>query len=298
MTRILVVDDSAVDRRLVGAVLEQNDEWKIDYAATGKEALAKIEEQYPDAIVTDLQMPEMNGSELVKVVSRRIPVIPVVLITSCGSEEVAIAALKAGASSYSPKSAIKKDLVPNLTTILSVATEQRKQERILMRRTQHSMSFVLENDNSLIGPLVEMLQAQLKGWDEADRLRIGIALDESFVNAMYHGNLEVGSVLRQEDERAYYDLIEKRCLEAPYCDRRIKVDADFGADWMRVTVQDEGPGFDPTTLPDPTDPANLERVSGRGLLLIQTFMDKVEFNEQGNRITLFKKLSHSEEDSD
>ncbi|MEC7430440.1 MAG: ATP-binding protein [Planctomycetota bacterium] len=47
-------------------------------------------------------------------------------------------------------------------------------------------------------------------------------------------------------------------------------------------------------MPDPTDPANLERVSGRGLLLIQTFMDKVEFNEQGNRITLFKKFGTPE----
>ena len=49
MTRILVVDDSAVDRRLVGAVLEQNDEWTIDFAETGREALEKIEENYPDA---------------------------------------------------------------------------------------------------------------------------------------------------------------------------------------------------------------------------------------------------------
>ena len=63
---------------------------------------------------------------------------------------------------------------------------------------------------------------------------------------------------------------------------------------MRVSVHDEGPGFDPTSLPDPTDPANLARVSGRGLLLIQTFMDKVEFNEQGNRITLFKKFGTPE----
>ncbi|MEC8862338.1 MAG: response regulator, partial [Planctomycetota bacterium] len=81
MTRILVVDDSAVDRRLVGAVLEQNDEWTIDFAKTGREALEKIEENYPDAIVADLQMPEMNGLELVKVITRRVPVIPVILIT-------------------------------------------------------------------------------------------------------------------------------------------------------------------------------------------------------------------------
>ena len=56
-------------------------------------------------------------------------------------------------------------------------------------------------------------------------------------------------------------------------------------------VRDEGNGFDPSQLPDPTDPANLERVSGRGLLLIQTFMDQVEHNERGNEITMRKRKS-------
>ena len=54
-------------------------------------------------------------------------------------------------------------------------------------------------------------------------------------------------------------------------------------------VRDEGPGFDPATLPDPTDPSNLERVGGRGLLLIRTFMDEVRHNESGNEITFVKR---------
>ncbi|MEM8681572.1 MAG: ATP-binding protein, partial [Planctomycetota bacterium] len=54
-------------------------------------------------------------------------------------------------------------------------------------------------------------------------------------------------------------------------------------------IEDEGPGFDPTRLPDPTDPANLERVSGRGVLLMRTFMDEVEYSERGNRVILRKR---------
>ena len=54
-------------------------------------------------------------------------------------------------------------------------------------------------------------------------------------------------------------------------------------------IRDEGPGFDPTGLPDPTDPSNLERVSGRGLLLIRTFMDEVHHNKAGNEITMVKR---------
>ena len=54
------------------------------------------------------------------------------------------------------------------------------------------------------------------------------------------------------------------------------------------TVRDEGPGFDPSKLPDPTDPANLEKISGRGLLLMRTFMDEVRFNATGNEVTMVK----------
>jgi anti-sigma regulatory factor (Ser/Thr protein kinase) len=53
-------------------------------------------------------------------------------------------------------------------------------------------------------------------------------------------------------------------------------------------VEDEGPGFDPSTVPDPTDPEHLTRIGGRGLLLIRAFMDHVEHSGKGNRITMRK----------
>ena len=298
LAHILVVDDSAVDRRLVGAVLAKVEEWTVSYAENGRQALDVVNSSPVNVVVTDLQMPEMDGLELVKSLTASHPSVPIVLITSNGNERIAIEALKAGASSYSPKQAIKEDLVPTIRTVLAVAVEQERKERVLKRRVAHTEYFELENDPSLIGPLVEYLQVQLAGWDETDRLRIGIALDETFVNAMYHGNLEVGSDLRQDDEREYYRAIDERAKIAPYNERLLKVTAEFGADWMRVTVEDEGPGFDPSTLPDPTDPENLERVSGRGLLLIRTFMDDVSFSERGNRISLYKKRAAGTDDDD
>ena len=58
---------------------------------------------------------------------------------------------------------------------------------------------------------------------------------------------------------------------------------------MTYTIRDEGPGFDVNNLPDPTDPANLEKPSGRGMLLIRMFMDAVRYNDMGNEITLEKR---------
>ena len=80
-------------------------------------------------------------------------------------------------------------------------------------------------------------------------------------------------------------------LTVAYADRirRIHVLVTLSPSEARFVIRDEGPGFDPESVPDPTDPANLERESGRGLLLMRTFMDEVRFNQAGNEVTLIKR---------
>ena len=100
----------------------------------------------------------------------------------------------------------------------------------------------------------------------ANAQRVGIALREAIVNAMHHGNLEAGSELRQRDDADYQALIERRRSEAPYRERRTQVTVTLDRDKAVYVVRDEGRGFDPSKLPDPVDPANMDKLSGRGLL--------------------------------
>ena len=79
----------------------------------------------------------------------------------------------------------------------------------------------------------------------------------------------------------------------PFSDRRITVSLSIDRQQAVYQIADEGPGFDPSTLPDPTDPANLDRPCGRGLLLMRTFMTTVEYNSTGNSVRL-TKLRNSE----
>ncbi len=118
---------------------------------------------------------------------------------------------------------------------------------------------------------------------------VGVALHEALTNAVLHGNLGLLSDLRETDEKQYYRLATERRTQAPWCERRVFVKATLTPQDATFVVRDEGEGFDQELLPDPTDPANLGRVSGRGLLLIQTFMDRVEHNERGNQITMVKR---------
>jgi anti-sigma regulatory factor (Ser/Thr protein kinase) len=119
--------------------------------------------------------------------------------------------------------------------------------------------------------------------------RVALALTEALLNGIQHGNLELDSRLRQEDEATYHRMAESRRLRYPYRDRRLHVWASLSRREAVYVIRDEGPGFDPAALPDPTDPAQLERTTGRGLLLIRAFMDRASFNGAGNEIMLRKR---------
>lgn len=121
-------------------------------------------------------------------------------------------------------------------------------------------------------------------------MQIAMALDEALLNAMIHGNLEVSSELRQNDDGApYVNMIAQRKEETPYKDRKVTIKLEATNEQVTFTIRDDGPGFDAAALRDPTDPENIERAGGRGLLLINAFMDEVSHNEVGNEIRMTKR---------
>lgn len=291
MSVILVVDDSATDRRIAGGLLERREDWDVEYAKDGRDALDRVASGAPDLILTDLQMPEMNGLELVEAIDRDYPLIPVVLMTAQGSERIAVEALEHGAASYVSKRELSQDLLPVIERVLVLAGERQTKRLLLERMKSLQATFVLSNEAALLSSAVAYLQGLIRDMGllaENERLRVGVALEEALLNAAYHGNLEVQSELREQDCSLYYELARERTRIPPYANRSIYVDVDLSEERVRYVVRDEGPGFDPRMLPDPTDPANIDRPCGRGLLLMRTFMDDVEYNETGNEVTMVK----------
>ena len=290
MLKVLVVDDSAVDRQLAGKLLEKQTGATVVYATDGIEALQVIAREKPDVVVTDLQMPGMNGLDLVLEARLCRPFVPVILMTSHGSEELATEALRRGAASYVSKRKIASDVgTISRKDVVEAATRRGGRDRLMECLTRTESHFVLENDPELIPPLVSHLKDnvfRMSGSDDTGLIRITMALREAIRNAMEHGNLELDTALRDTDSDAYAKLLAERRRMKPYADRRVFVAARESKDEALYVIRDEGPGFDPTKLPDPTDPANLERPLGRGMRLIQLFMSEVKFNERGNEIHL------------
>jgi DNA-binding NarL/FixJ family response regulator len=293
MTKILVVDDEPLDRELVRRSLQQLPGLEFIEAQDGEEGLALVAGHAPDLVLTDLRMPRLDGLELVRRLREEHPEAISILLTSQGSEKIAVDALRAGAMSYVPKSEARAALAETVSEALDLVAARRARGRLLHYLTSSETRFVLENDPALIAPLASHFQESLErlGCGDASlRTQVRVALGEALANSMIHGNLEVSSALRQQGQAAYREEIERRRATSPYAERRLRFAARQSRDGIEYTIEDEGPGFDPSRLPDPTEPENLLKLSGRGVLLIRTFMDQVAYENGGSRVVLRKAL--------
>jgi CheY-like chemotaxis protein/anti-sigma regulatory factor (Ser/Thr protein kinase) len=293
MERILVVDDSAVAREVAGQCLRDHGMIPV-FAENGRQAVRVVEENPPDAVLTDLRMPEMDGLKLVEYIRREHSGLPVVLMTSHGNEQTAVDALKAGALSYIPKKELRGNLCDAMGMVIAAVEARRFRERaraLLERSEAHFvLGYELDGPSALVSHLQGNLE-QLNFCDDTALFQVSTALAEAFNNAIDHGNLELDSALREESHERYDELRNERARQQPYCDRRVRVTERITPDAVTYVVLDAGNGFDVTAIPDPTDPQCLLKASGRGLMLVRTFMDEVTFNQAGNEITMAKRRS-------
>lgn len=294
MTRILVAEDSPTQSMIVQNLLAEAN-YDVECFDNGKLALRRLESgDPPDLVLTDMMMPEMDGLQLVRAVRIHFSGIPVILMTGQGTDALAIEALEDGAAGYVPKSQLNDRLVDEISRVLHAARLDRGYELLLSCLRHNVFSFDLTNDIALIDPLVDLLQQMLVGvalCDSTARVRAGLALEHALLNAMYRGNLEISSSdMQDEREQLLKDggnsLVAERMNQQPYRDRKVHVQAELTREQAQFVVRDEGQGFDISTVPNPADPDSLERDGGHGLLLMQTFMDEVTFNDKGNEVTM------------
>lgn len=228
------------------------------------------------------------------------PHLPMVLLTRPGAERVACEALLKGAASYVPESLIESALVETIGQVIAVDRGSLNATELEHCLSRTKIELVLPSQESLVPSVIAKLEQtvnQLDLFDEMIWTQVAMALDEAILNAMIHGNLEVDSSLREVDEgQAYWDLIKVRRDSAPYADRRTYLTLTATRNQAVFVIRDEGPGFDLTKIPDPDDPANLESIGGRGLLLIGAFMDESHHNEQGNELTMIKRKASGPSD--
>ena len=266
--------------------------WEVVFAGSADDAQDVAGLRAVDVILIDLGNPQVEGVGLVESLHGLLPHTPIVLMTAPYGVSVALEAVRKGAVNHFPRDLLDSEPAAVLETLRAAARDHHQRRQAAARLDHLSLQFALANDRKQVPAVVHRVaEACLEAGlcDRAAATRVGVALEECLLNAIVHGNLEVSSALRQEDESAYDRQIEERRARRPYAERRVTLTARISRTEGVFVVEDEGPGFDVSKLPDPTDPEHLFRLGGRGILLMRSFMTAVQFGDRGNRVTLVKR---------
>ncbi|HEY3039539.1 MAG TPA: ATP-binding protein [Pyrinomonadaceae bacterium] len=268
--RILIVDNNDDLRAILENVLGS-----LGYEAvvTGDrdEALSRNDLDQFDVIISDLteEDPHANDQSLIesngkpeRELHRRCLLTPV---SANPVEPVIVKAFKMVAANYLRLPYNKDELREIVEQTLAYKLRY-VDDPSLLSHTHEKIEFELPSDLALMNGVLQYLLERVAklGLIAPERSNLFIALDEAFVNAVKHGNKNDPTKL-------------------------VRVGAELSPKEACFTIEDEGEGFDVQTIPDPRDPANLFKSSGRGVLLIYNIMDEVEYNAQGNRVKMVKR---------
>ncbi len=179
-----------------------------------------------------------------------------------------VKAFKVSAANFTRSEFDESELKDIVATVLDYKLRHIDKRDSVQDLHEH-IEFEVPSAISLMHIVLEYLMKRVEklGVVKAEQSNLFVALDEAFVNAVKHGNKFDAKKL-------------------------VRIIAEVSAAEARFTIEDEGEGFDVNSIPDPLDPTNLFKTSGRGVLFIYNIMDEVKYNERGNRLTMIKRSDH------
>ena len=284
--RVLIVDDDPASRELMGDIisLEGHD---LRAAADGHQALSICKEFKPHLIFSDIQMPKMDGLELLKRIRTLNPKAIVVMVTGFGSEEYAIKALRLHANNYLKKPVRPNDVRPLLKKYSALVEPADSLGQEKTREDQQQQKFIFENDLSKIRDYIYLLVKDTnKDVLVNDCMDVRVGLYELLVNAIEHGNLEISKKEKfdalNNGKSGLDELYKKRRSDPHYAGRKLVVEFtkdDVACEWL---IKDEGKGFEYEHILRNAGPTG--NIEAKGIFIAQFHFDKLEFLGSGNQV--------------
>ena len=292
--KILIVDDEPTLREFFAEILKRKG-FETLKAADGVEGLKIFNQEHPEIVFTDIQMPNMNGLDFLSEIRKKSLETIVIIITGLGSEEMTLEALRRRANDFLRKPVQPKVLFPIIEKYKTIMEDKTKFEKTKNFFIQKNFSVELENNLEIVPEVVKRLMSET--WDsisEEKRLGVRLGLLELIVNAIEHGNLGISyeekKAAMEESFEGLESLISQRLENSAIAQRRVLIDFYYNKTSCTWTITDEGEGFNWRSLPDPTDPQNILCQNGRGIFLARMSFDNIKFNETGNSVKLEIKI--------
>jgi DNA-binding response OmpR family regulator len=270
--------------------------YEVILAETGAEGIDKFREFSPDIVISDMRLPDKNGNIVVKEIKEIDREVPIIIITGYSDHQLILSAMKNGACDL-----LKKPFKPNDLKYLINKIET------LFRKIKVKLSsafvqwekrhLIIRNDLRIIRSVVDFIFSNIDYISE-DVSFMKIGLQEVLINAIEHGNLEISNKEKKEllDRGDYNKILNKRVQDSAYKDKFVDIKVFSTPEYLKITIQDMGKGFDPTQIPDPTNPENFLEEYGKGIFMAINAFDEVEYNDIGNCVTLIKHSEIASED--
>ncbi|MCD4793117.1 MAG: response regulator [Bacteroidales bacterium] len=294
--KVLIVEDDNASRFFLESLLESNG-YTFRSAANGIEGLNIFDEYKPDLVLTDIQMPIMDGLELLEAIRDKKSDAIVIIITAFGTENYAIQALHLGANNYLKKPVSSQALLRLLKKYKAIITSKYSPDALPGYLINRNFQIEFRSEFNKIPKIVDkvIVESSLE-IDDNIKVNIELGLVELITNAIEHGNLAIDYHEKQKalDEGTLDELYEDRVNNPKFRNRKIFVDFFTDNKIVRWTITDEGEGFDWNLLPNPTDQDHILELSGRGIFITRFLFDKVEFSGKGNVVTATKFLTEND----
>ncbi len=291
--KIAVVDDEEEIRSVLTKKLTKTGYTVL--AFEGAEELIKLldaDERAVDLVISDIMLKGMDGIELLRYIDKLDNPIPILLITGHGNIEHAIQALRYGAFDFIRKPFDLLEITSSINRILRSKREEKLTDDVGRYILYEKRIFEIPSDTTACNVMSYVLTKDLTSAGLCNRTitgNISLVLKEAIDNAIIHGNLEISSdIIENQGIKEFCAEVSERKDNKKYADRKISIQYELADKYVEYIIEDEGPGFNHKMLPDPTYPENFYKNSGRGLLIIRTLMDEVDWNEKGNIIRLRK----------
>ncbi len=263
--RILIIDDHDDLATSLHEVLTHVGHF-VHIVIDRREALAIENIETFDLVITDLDVENLSAENSFN--GNASVCLPTTLVAGHYGEH--IKAFKICASNFRRDEFDEEELKNLVATVLDYKIRY-VDKKEFVQDLHENIEFELPSAISLMHIVLEYLMKRVEklGVIKPEQSNLFVALDEAFVNAVKHWNK--------------YDS-----------KKLVRITAEVSRAEARFTIEDEGEGFDVQNIPDPLDPENLFKTSGRGVLFIYNIMDEVKYNDRGNRLTMVKRTETSD----
>jgi len=295
--KILIVEDDLASREYLRNAIEmEGHDYRI--AVNGSEALDIYVDFKPELILCDIQMPVMDGLELLETVRSRKSNSIFVMLTAFSTEEYAIRAFHLGANNYIKKPIRQNELLELLTKYERIIKNRRiGNPEIPGRLSKRELKLHFKSEDGSMPKVVDFLLSETADlFSNDEKISIELGLMELLTNAVEHGNLEITSPEKQlaSQNGEFEELLQKKLQNKNLAEREVTVHFLMNEEYCEWIIMDQGNGFNWQEMQSNLQEDRLYELNGRGVFICQFLFDEMEFQGNGNTVRVRKNFFPSE----